>query len=42
LAEHARTDRAHPCCHGNDCSTYDNGPCLDETLSNFPELESDQ
>jgi hypothetical protein len=35
-----QTDRAHSCCHGHyDCSDRDGGACLDETLSNFPELE---
>lgn len=36
LADHKLTDRAHRCYNGHyDCSTYNGGPCLDETLSNF-------
>ena len=29
----------HRCCHGHACcSTYGGGPCLEETLNNFPEV----
>ena len=40
LKRHAETERDHHCGYGHfGCSWYDGGPCLDETLSNFPELE---
>jgi len=40
LRDFYATDRAHPCGYGHhDCSTYDGGPCLDETLGNFADLE---
>ena len=30
------------CEHGHlDCSTYEGGPCMDEVLTNFPELIED-
>jgi hypothetical protein len=40
MADHRGSDEpAHPCCYGHpDCSDSDGGPCLDETLTNFPAL----
>jgi hypothetical protein len=33
------SDKDYFCCYGHGgCSTYHHGPCMDETLSNFPEL----
>ena len=39
IAMHENADRLYPCCYGHlECSTYRGGPCFDETLGNFPEL----
>lgn len=43
LQQHHESARAYSCYLGHyDCSTYSDGPCLDETLSNFPEAEEDE
>lgn len=37
LCEQAEADE--PCCYGHyGCSNVEGGPCLDETLCNFPDL----
>jgi hypothetical protein len=33
-------DKMHPCQHGHlNCSYVQGGPCVDELLANFPELD---
>lgn len=40
MRRYRATERAHPCYLGHtDCSTHDGGPCMDETLSNFPDAD---
>jgi len=39
LKRHHDAERLHPCYRGHgECSTNLYGPCIDETLSNFPDL----
>ena len=38
MKKFGETEKAYTCVHGHfDCSIADGGPCMDETLSNFPE-----
>jgi hypothetical protein len=40
IEEHRATCERAPCRHGHiNCSTRDGGPCFDETITTFPELE---
>jgi hypothetical protein len=40
LQKHARAERLYPCYLDHpECSTSRGGPCVDETLGNFPDVD---